>query len=267
MNGTVPVSSIVCMAASCVVAFAIPVGLFLYFRKKKADILPFFAGCAIMLVFALLLESAVHRIVLSGPAGTVILGNMWLYALYGGMMAGIFEETGRFFAFSTFLKKYRGKDVNALMYGAGHGGFEAAALLGFSMINDIVYSVMINSGNTAALTGSVSGEALTQVQNAMQALITTPSWQFLMGGAERIFAVVLQIALSVLVWFAVKRKDRRYLYPLAILIHFFADALTVILSRLGMPLGAVEAVVGLIAVLAALYAKRVWILNTERKEG
>ena len=49
MNGTVSVLSIVCMAVSLVIAFGVPIALFIYFRKKKgADILPFFIGCAVM---------------------------------------------------------------------------------------------------------------------------------------------------------------------------------------------------------------------------
>lgn len=103
MTGTVPTSSIVFMAVSCLIGFAIPLGLFIYFRKKKgADVLPFFVGCAIMLVFALILESMVHRVVLSSDIGSVIQGTIWLYALYGGAMAGLFEETGRFIAFKPF---------------------------------------------------------------------------------------------------------------------------------------------------------------------
>ena len=70
----------------------------------------------------------------------VIRGNIWLYALYGGLMAGLFEETGRYLAFSFALKKYRAKNVNALMYGAGHGGFEAIVIVGLTMINNIVWS-------------------------------------------------------------------------------------------------------------------------------
>ena len=67
MNGTVPSLSIVFMAVSCLIGFALPVALLLYFRiRKKADILPFFTGCAVMLIFALILEAAVHR---SGDSG------------------------------------------------------------------------------------------------------------------------------------------------------------------------------------------------------
>ena len=233
MTGTVSALSIAFMAISCVIAFAIPIVLLIYFRKKKgADILPFFIGCAVMLVFALLLESAVHRLVLFSDIGKTIQNNIWLYALYGGLMAGIFEETGRFLAFKTVLRKKQGKDINALMYGAGHGGFEAAALLGITMI--------------------------TQVEASIQALITTPSYQFLLGGVERIFAVILQLFLSVLVWFAVKKKGKGYLYPLAILIHFLVDALTVVLSGLGVNMIMIEIVIGILSVLTAFFAKKVW---------
>ena len=76
MNGSVPSLSIVCMAISCAVSFCLPVILLLYFRKKKgADFLPFFIGCAVMLVFALILEAAVHTVVLATPAGAFIQGS------------------------------------------------------------------------------------------------------------------------------------------------------------------------------------------------
>ena len=108
MTGTVPVLSMIFMAVSCAICFLTPLALFLYLRLvKKADIYPFFAGCAVMLLFAFILESGLHSLVFSSPAGPAILNNIWLYALYGGFMAGLFEETGRYLAFSFALKKYR----------------------------------------------------------------------------------------------------------------------------------------------------------------
>lgn len=236
-----------------------PVILFIFFRKKKeADILPFFVGCAVMLVFALILESAVHQIVLGSSVGERILGNIWLYALYGGLMAGLFEETGRFIAFKTVLKK-QDKDVNALMYGAGHGGFEAAVLLGISMISNIAIAVMINSGNTSVLTETLSGDALTQMEAALEDMTTTAPYIFLIGIIERVFAITLQIALSVIVWTAVKNKKRWYLYPVAILIHFVVDAAAVIFMHYNVPTLLIEVLVGVMAALAAVFAKRLFV--------
>lgn len=262
--GTVSPLSMAFMALSCLVGFAIPVVLCIYFRKRKgADILPFFIGCTVMLMFALILEAAVHRLVLSSGIGAAILGNIWLYALYGGSMAGLFEETGRLVAFKTVLRKRQGKDANALMYGAGHGGFEAAVLVGLAMVNNLVYSVMINSGGAESLTESLSGDQLAQVEAALQQLTTIPSYQFLLGGVERIFVVTIQVSLSVLVWFSAKKASRRYLYPLAILIHLVVDAATVALSGIGMPPVPIEAVIGVLAALSALYAQRIWVADAD----
>ena len=120
MNGTVSTLSIVFMAAAGVLSVCFPVALFVYFRRKKgADVLPFFVGCAVMLLFAFVLESLAHSVVLGSPAGAAIRENVWLYALYGGLMAGLFEETGRYLAFKTVLKKSLSNNANALMYGAG----------------------------------------------------------------------------------------------------------------------------------------------------
>ena len=259
MSGTVPSLTIVCMAISCAVSFCLPVILLLYFRKKKgADFLPFFIGCAVMLVFALILEAAVHTVVLATPAGAFIQDHLWLYALYGGFMAGLFEETGRWIAFRTVLKHRQDKDANALMYGAGHGGFESIVLAGLTMINNITWSHMINSGNAAALTAPLSGDALAQAEAGIAALISTPSYQFLLGGIERILAITLHIALSVLVWFAVKWDGKLYLYPLAIALHFAVDAGGALLSGFGVNVVLIEIVVGIFTMLTALLARKVW---------
>ena len=259
----VPSLSIVFMAVSCFISFALPVGLFLYFRiRKKADILPFFAGCGVMLLFAFVLEQAVHTAVLGSPAGEAIRNNTLLYALYGGAMAGLFEETGRFAAFKTVLKSRQDKDANALMYGAGHGGFESAVILGITMINNIAISMMINSGRAGELTASLSGDALVRTEAAFGALAATPAYQFLLGSAERILAVILHISLSVLVWFAAKRAKDFILYPLAIGMHFFVDGVTAVLSGRGVSVIVIEVILGLMIAVCAGIAARVWKTRT-----
>ena len=259
MSGTVPALSIVFMVITCILSIGTPIALFLYLRfVRKADVYPFFAGCSVMLLFAFILEQGAHRVILSSSAGETIRNNLWLYALYGGLMAGLFEETGRYLCFSFALKRYRAKNVNALMYGAGHGGFESIVLAGLTMINNITWSHMINSGNAAALTAPLSGDALAQAEAGIAALISTPSYQFLLGGIERILAITLHIALSVLVWFAVKWNGRLYLYPLAIALHFAVDAAGALLSGFGVNVVLIEIVVGIFTVLTALLARRVW---------
>ena len=101
---TVPVLSIAGMAVAMLVSFALPIALFIYSKKKlHAKTAPFFIGCGVFVVMVVLLESLAHNLIL-GSTGTVITGNPLLYALYGGLMAALFEETGRYVAMRRFVK-------------------------------------------------------------------------------------------------------------------------------------------------------------------
>ena len=91
--GMVPGASIAGMVFSLVVSFALPIGLFVYAKKKLgAKTAPFFIGCGIFFVMVLMLEAAIHRIVFQ-LAGEALTGSVILYAVYGGLMAALFEKS------------------------------------------------------------------------------------------------------------------------------------------------------------------------------
>ena len=260
---SVPTLSLVCMALAALFAFAIPIVLLIYYKRKGADVLPFFVGCAVFVLFALILEALMHQLVLKVlPVGEKIMGNTLLYALYGGLAAGVFEETGRFLAFKTVLKKRLGNDRNALMYGAGHGGVEAVLLLGFAYISNIVMSVLINAGQTDILTATATGETAEQLKAVLDSLVTTAPWTYLLGMVERAVAVTTHICLSVLVWFAVKKPGKGWLFPLAILLHAAFDGITVILAD-KLPVWDVELCLVVIVLGLVLLTRSVWKKNAE----
>jgi uncharacterized membrane protein YhfC len=274
MNYNVPILSIVFMAISALAGIAIPVILFVIFRKKyKADIKPFFIGCGVFVLFAMILEQVLHIIVLSSDVGEIIKSNAWLFGIYGGLMAGIFEETGRFAAFKTVLKKNNEKDTNSLMYGAGHGGVEACIILLIAMISNIVVSLMINNQNIdILLTGAVNDAQRQALIINFETLANTPSEHFLMALVERIAAVAIHLSLSVLVWFAAKKGGKSILlYPLAILLHTLANAVSVILANYVSNMWIVEGVLYLITACLVIIAIKVWrnhhISNCEAAEN
>lgn len=263
--GTVSGLTMGMMGAACLCGFAIPLLLFWYFRKKKgADVRPFLIGCGVMLVFAFGLEGLVHRLVLGSSAGQQMQSKPWLLALYGGLMAGLFEETGRLVAFTTVLKRFRSKDIDALMYGAGHGGLEAAAILGLGMLNQLIFSVMLNQGAMAEVIGALPGPQAAQVQQLALTLTTAPAYLFLLGIVERCFAVVLHLSFSVMVWFAVKQKNCRYLFLLAIALHALVDTVTVALSKNGIGSLSLEVAIGVLTLAVGFYAHWVWQRCTGR---
>lgn len=253
----VPFLSIIFMMISCLAGFAIPIILFVYFRKKKqADIAPFFVGCLIFIIVVLFVEATIHKVFFSTSLGRSVRDNIIPYAIYGGVMAALFEEFGRLLAFKLLLGKNKDKNINACMYGAGHGGFEALAILGLAMINNIGLAFMINSGSLDAVKSTLSGYPLKQLEFSANILITSAPYIFLIGIAERIIAVAIQISLSVLVWFSLKKK---HLFLIALSIHFCIDALVIILAGIQIPVYFIELILAVLTVIIALFARKIYV--------
>ncbi len=214
--------SILCMAVSALVSIGVPIALLICFhRRYGAKVVPALVGAAAFVVFAMGLEQIMHWLVLKPGADrtTWLSAYPLAYMVYGSLAAGVFEETGRFLSFKLLRKRYGGIKT-ALSYGIGHGGIEAILVGGISMISTIATSAMVNGGNAATLTTGPNGEL---VAKQLQALAETPSAMFLVAGAERMFALTIHIALSVIVFYAVYGKRRTWLYPAAILLHALID--------------------------------------------
>ncbi len=225
-NATVSSIAVAAMIFTLVVSIGVPIVLMIVWKvKTKASLVPFVIGAGTFIVFALILESIMHQIVL-GATGDSITGNVWLYALYGGLAAGVFEETGRLVSMKFLMKKSLSKE-NGIMYGIGHGGIEAIIIIGLSYISNLAMTFVINSGMVDTIKTGIP-EADQAVMQAVDALVTTPAWQFACAGIERVSAITLHICLSYFVYRAVKDSKWIY-YILAVAIHAFVDAGTVLL--------------------------------------
>jgi len=256
MEYTVSTLSIVFMMVAALAGIAIPVGLYLYFRKRHgADRMPFWIGCIIFPVFALGLEQLAYLAMKHWGFWLNVQSNIFAYGAFAGMMAGLFEETGRYFGFAVLLRKKRGKDINGLMYGAGHGGIEAVLVMSLAMVSNLVFAFSVNAGTADPSMASIAA------QLAGIAPVT-----FLVSIVERIGAVALHISLSVLVWFAVKNKKRFWLFPLAIVLHALVDAVAVIMSRFVTNIWLIEAAVYLLAGVCAVLAVIVYKRNSKPAE-
>lgn len=253
--GTVSGLSIAAMAVSLAVCVGLPVGLCIYMKRVgKASLKSFFLGCGIFVVFALVLEQILHLIV-RAVSGTFFSEHLIAYAVYGGLAAGLFEETGRYVAMRFFMKGHLSRQ-EAVMYGVGHGGIEAILLGGMACFSNLLTSIMINSGSLEKLLST--GDA--GVQAVLSQLTGLPAWQFLLAGMERCSAVILHIVLSYLVYLGVKNHKIQF-YILAVMVHFLVDA-GVVLAANYIPVLALE--LGLLAVVLVMAAFVYVSYNRER---
>lgn len=221
------------MAVAALLGIAVPVALAWWLvRKYQIRWQTILIGAGTFIVFALVLEPILHQVVLKGPHGAELMANVWYYALYGGLAAGLFEETGRFLSMKFLMRREPSTALPGVAYGAGHGGVEMLIIFGISMISNLALAAMINAGQADVLTAKVPEDQLAQVQAQFAQLSTLTTGALAIGFWERISALILQLGLSMLVWSAVRRGGKwLWFFPLAILLHALVDAVAVVLSK------------------------------------
>lgn len=212
------------LIAELVFSLALPIAAIAVWKKKTdVSLSPVLMGAAAFFVFAIVLEQIVHFLVigLNALVSDFILSRPWLYALYGGFVAGFFEETARFLVFKTMMKKNIGRE-NAISFGLGHGGMECICILGMTMISNLMLALMFNTMGASAFIEQYSPDQAEAVVQAIQSINTIDPLTAVMACFERLCAMALQLELSVLV-FAGVRMEKPWLYPLSILLHMGVD--------------------------------------------
>ena len=233
------------MALSAALALGVPVALLLLWRKRtRAPWRAVIVGAAMFFLFALVLEQIPHLLLLR-PDG-FIMSHTWAYVLYGTLAAGIFEETGRLIGFRFLLKRQDGRET-AVMYGIGHGGIESLLLGGIVAVANLAAAIQYNAG-------ILTGDALAAVPAALAA----PPSYFLVVGVERLLTICVHIALSVLVFQAVKRPGKRWLYPAAILLHAGMDVFAALYQRGVITIWTSEGLMAVFVILTCALALRLY---------
>lgn len=195
---------------SIVLDIIIPVILAIFIWKKyKVSWAIFFLG----IIFFL---ASLIRIPLNSFVNLIILDNFigdsafLLAGLFASVTAGLFEEGVRIIALGAIIKQKSFE--KGVMYGIGHGGG------GESMIF-VGISVLVSFLSYKFFPDILPPSILTQ--------LTSIDWYLpLLGAMERIFAIAIQISLSVLIVSAfIKRKY--YLISIAIFYHISVDFVSV----------------------------------------
>ncbi len=232
--------------------------------KKKANLMPALAGAIIFLIFARVLEMIPHFFFLftDNPVSRVVTANPLLYALYGGLVAGIFEETGRLTAFRFLSKKSTGKET-AITYGIGHGGFEAMTIVGFGFIQYFSIAQMINNGTMSTMMATATGENLASMETAVSLVSSMTVTTCVLCILERAYAFIFHIAMSVLVYHSMTVPGKKWLFPVAILVHAGLNIFAGLYQTGILPLSVTHVISIIYTGLAAFFAFRIY---TSKKE-
>ena len=244
---------IISMIFSVFFSFVLFAGLILFYKRQTGIyVKPLIIGSIGFIVFTQVLEKILHVIVITNFPNYA--DHPWLFGLYGGIAAGIFEEMGRFILFTWLLKKFHDYQ-GGLSFGIGWGGIEAVVLVLSMTLPNIIFAFMLNAGTfETALAAKLPSDQLVLIKDS---LMSQNVYTYLLGCVERFFAAFLQIALSLLVMLAVVKKKFSYVIY-AILIHAAIDFPLVFFQTGNIAsLWMIEVYIAILGILSILYSKKV----------
>ncbi|MGI6570801.1 MAG: YhfC family intramembrane metalloprotease [Caldicoprobacterales bacterium] len=248
----VPGLSIIFSLITLILSLVLPVLLAVWFcRKYKAPATTVLLGALTFLVFQLVLRLPLLQILNPYYPGTESTSEGWnlvLYSAFLAVTAALFEEGGRVLIYKLFLRK-KGDWTNAVAFGIGHGGFEAMSLIGLTYISNLVLMILINMG----IMGLSDNELMNQ---AIQLLIQTSPWMFLLAGVERLFAMILHIGFSVLVVYGLASRRYQFVFY-AFLAHFVLNFPLAFLQKLPGGIFLTMAFIGVMALFSVYWIVRV----------
>ncbi len=222
---------------SYIISFIIEIGLpialaVIVWKKFKVSWAIFFLGMALFLI-------SLIRIPLNGYVTSLLRQSFSQnnYIIYSGLFvsftAALFEEGVRVLGIGLIIREknyYKG-----LMYGIGHGGGgEAMVFVGFSsIINYVVFRFFPGLVPGYDVLGSIE-------------------WYLpLVGSMERVFAIAIQIFLSILIMHAFLKRKYYYIF-IAFGFHLLVDFASVYAnSKFG--LAVTEIMVFLFAVISVIF--------------
>lgn len=241
-------SSLVFHLLNGILMIAIPLSLaFILMRRWKLGLRILLVGAATFILsqvghipFNALMTQLLGKTALVNLSAQ---GALIFNAIFLGLSAGLFEEFFRYGMFRWWLKDAH-TWRKGILAGVGHGGVEAI-ILGSLALFSVFQLIALRNMDLSTI---YSGTTLQTAQSQIQTYWSMPWYDSMLGAVERLFTVVIQISLAVIVVQSFIRKQKRWLW-LAIGYHALINAVAVYATSKLNPYW-VEGIVGVSALIS-----------------
>ncbi|MBQ6835150.1 MAG: YhfC family intramembrane metalloprotease [Lachnospiraceae bacterium] len=223
----VSIMTIVACVITLLISLVLPVAVMIGFAvksKRQGIFSAWLLGAAGFFVTQMLIRLPILTVLQSRSWFMDFAQNhLFIYAFGLAFTAGLFELTGRFLVAKIMEKKLTWK--RSLAAGLGHGGIEAMLLIGMTYVNNLIYIIMINSGqfDTMIAQAAGAGADVSQLELIRTQLVGTAPGMFLLAGFERLLAMTGHAAMSVLVCYGVAHRKVGSCVLLCLGIHTLMD--------------------------------------------
>lgn len=209
----VPSSTVFLFVTEIIVSVTTPLVAFAILRfRKLTGWAAMLSGFATYIIINLAFENMVLGLALGegSTAAEVIRSNPILYVLFAGITTILFDEGARYVVFRFVIKESNTR-YDGIAYGTGFSCIEAIAYTFMTSFVYMIYSGLINeSGADAFIESMEDKEAALDLVDYLVNRISTS--MLVMDTIERLICIVIQICLSLICFYAVKKKCMEYFW-------------------------------------------------------
>jgi uncharacterized membrane protein YhfC len=244
LSGILMISAftLVCLIVATLLVAALPIVLYRRLRPRfgfeRREVI---VGIAVFALFSMVIERALHGLMLSNATTVGFLLHPAVFVVYGALATGICEEVGRFIGMKWLVsRKPESLQLpgTALGYGIGHGGAEVWLVGVLVQLQWILYALLADRGMLDQYFTSVPVESLMRLHLVLSSLSPEYAFTFLI---ERGAAFVLQVGFSVLMW-QMLRERFKFTLPFMIVAHALVALPAALYQARAIPLAAADAV-------------------------
>ncbi len=229
-------------------------------HKGQVKISYFIAGALGFIVSARVLEAGFHYFFLlaDNPISQFLNGNTVAFILYGMIMAGVFEECGRYIVLKYIMKKHRTRE-NAVLYGIGHGVIEILTVVLPVILLYLVIATSLQNGSVDSVLKAlhVTEKNAAVAMQSFQAAAQFNAETAMITVLERISSIGIHIGCSIIVYYSVIVENKKYLGG-AVLLHMMADFFAALYQRNVLGAGIAETGILFMAIVIVWIATKIY---------
>lgn len=223
LSRTVPAMTVTYLAFTCFFAVVVPLlGAYICKKKFRGKLHAFFYGVSDYLVMEYMLCNLVLVGLLLIPGlGTSLESTPILYILTAAALTSVIFEAGRYFILGV-VKKYDLTLANVFIFSVGTAGAFSIFKIASSAFQSMVVAFTINDAGLPQLVEE-AGENAESLLALIDPLISNPSYIYLINGIDTLLAFVFHLAMSVILFVALKKEGPRHLLAIAVGIRFLYE--------------------------------------------
>ncbi len=229
------------------------IGIIAWKMQSEGKLAPFFGGIFMYLVFTACLKSICDTLI-----GPMFTGSPWVQGVYEGLFWTLLQTLGIYFGFTAVHKDHSDRRMS-VTFGLGFGWTQVltSSMLSASMY--YAFAICVNDIGIAEMTANYTEEEMASFNTTLAYMQSLTTFDCVMSLLEVAARVALLIAVSVIIFTAIKGTDGRKNLAIAICLQFISlMPMGWHQTGTGLPLWVAEVILLLGTVCAAIYAKRLY---------